>query len=263
MMRLFSATRAPSGAKARPRPTSMWISPPGLKPGPRGGPYVLNISADAQYIVYLNGRYVNGGQYADFPSYKVYDALDLTPFVRPGGNILKIGGYCPVTDSSTYRLGHPSVIFAVKNGEDFVLESGEDTLCAADPCYKSGAVDKVSGQLGYSFEYDARPDSFFAGETIDESAMERAILAPMPEAYYPRPIRKLDLLPRRPGRCAQPGRVLGRPGRYRGPARAVRRHGLSGIRPDDPACPRPRRWSGKRRYASPARTGRASSWSST
>lgn len=166
---------------------------------PEGGPYVLNISADAQYIVYLNGRYVNGGQYADFPNYKVYDALDLTPFVRPGRNILKIGGYCPVTDSSTYRLGHPSVIFAVKDGEDFVLESGEDTLCAADPCYKSGAVDRVTGQLGYSFEYDARPDSFFAGETIDESAMERAILAPMPEAYYPRPIRKLDLLPRRQG----------------------------------------------------------------
>ena len=63
---------------------------------PEGGPYVLNISADAQYIVYLNGRYVNGGQYADFPNYKVYDALDLTPFVRPGRNILKIGGYCPV-----------------------------------------------------------------------------------------------------------------------------------------------------------------------
>ena len=38
---------------------------------PEGGPYVLNISADAQYIVYLNGRYVNGGQYADFPNYKV------------------------------------------------------------------------------------------------------------------------------------------------------------------------------------------------
>ena len=159
----------------------------------------LYISADAQYMVYVNGRYVNGGQYADFPDYKVYDELDITPFVREGQNVLKIGGYCPITDSSTYRLGHPSVIFAVRCGDEMVLESGEDTLCIQDPCYKSGPVDKVTGQLGYSFEYDARPDSFFEGEAICEERMERAVLAPMPEAYFPRPIKKLDILPRRQG----------------------------------------------------------------
>ncbi|HML48133.1 MAG TPA: hypothetical protein PKE04_15430, partial [Clostridia bacterium] len=38
-----------------------------------GGAYRLRVSADAQYVLYVNDRFVDCGQYADFPDYKVYD----------------------------------------------------------------------------------------------------------------------------------------------------------------------------------------------
>ena len=51
---------------------------------------VLEISADSEYAVYLNDKYVYSGQYADFPWYKVYDEIDLSDFAVNGKNTLKI-----------------------------------------------------------------------------------------------------------------------------------------------------------------------------
>lgn len=168
------------------------------------GPYRLRISADAQYVLYVNGRYVDGGQYADFPDYKVYDELDISQFVRPGRNTVKVGICCPVENSSVYRLGQPSVIFAVCRSEAFLLASGEHTRCAPDACYRSGPVDKVSNQMGFSFEYDARHADFFAPEA-DDTALLPADIVPMPARFFPRPIQKLRLLPRRQGRVQSQG----------------------------------------------------------
>ena len=36
------------------------------------------ISIDSRYAVFVNGKYVPGFQYADYPNYKVYDELDIT-----------------------------------------------------------------------------------------------------------------------------------------------------------------------------------------
>ena len=42
------------------------------------GKTVLRISADSEYAVFVNKKFVYGGQYADFPWYKVYDEIDIT-----------------------------------------------------------------------------------------------------------------------------------------------------------------------------------------
>ena len=55
-----------------------------------GGSGELLISADSNYAVYVNGKLVDSGQYPDFPHYKVYDCLDLTPYLKVGKNHLGI-----------------------------------------------------------------------------------------------------------------------------------------------------------------------------
>ena len=46
----------------------------------------LLISADSNYAVWLNGTLVHAGQYPDFPHYKIFDSIDLSPYCRAGKN---------------------------------------------------------------------------------------------------------------------------------------------------------------------------------
>ena len=42
----------------------------------------LYISADTDFCVYVNGALVDFGQYPDYPHYKTYEVICLTPFVQ-------------------------------------------------------------------------------------------------------------------------------------------------------------------------------------
>ena len=61
-------------------------------------PAVIELSADGNYALYLNGCFVNSGQYPDYPEYKVFDRLDLQAFLKPGDNELLIRVYWPGED---------------------------------------------------------------------------------------------------------------------------------------------------------------------
>ncbi|MBR2965620.1 MAG: hypothetical protein IKC34_03620, partial [Clostridia bacterium] len=39
---------------------------------------VINISADSDYTLYVNGKYAASGQYGDYEHYKIYDTIDIT-----------------------------------------------------------------------------------------------------------------------------------------------------------------------------------------
>ena len=122
----------------------------------RGGECALRISADSQYVAYVNGSMAAFGQYADYPEYKVYDEVDVSPFVTEGENELTVLAYCQVKDSSVYRAGRPALIFEVCQGDAVLAASGASTLVTADTVYRSGDMDRVTGQMGYTFECDLR-----------------------------------------------------------------------------------------------------------
>ena len=46
-----------------------------------GLPVLVHISADSQYALWVNGQFVDFGQYADYPEYKVFDEIAITAFV--------------------------------------------------------------------------------------------------------------------------------------------------------------------------------------
>ena len=49
------------------------------------GEWKLNISADSDYNVYINGELVAFGQYADYPFYKVYNEIDVSRYIKKDG----------------------------------------------------------------------------------------------------------------------------------------------------------------------------------
>ncbi len=48
----------------------------------------LQISADTDYAVWLNGSFIGRGQFSDYPEAKTYDTYDVAQFLQAGINRL-------------------------------------------------------------------------------------------------------------------------------------------------------------------------------
>ena len=141
-----------------------------------GGGALLRIAADSHYAVYVNGEYIYASQFPDDEKLRIYDEIDITAFVKAGENALNITAYCTLTDSSVYRRGKPYVIYEVFGGETSIAASGKDTKIRKNPNYKSGEADLITGQMGYTFSFDAsKEETAFACsfETGDEYAFSK------------------------------------------------------------------------------------------
>ncbi len=150
-----------------------------------GAGAALHISADTKYAVYVNGGLAAFGQYPDYPWYKVYDRIDLSPFAEEGENALRIVVYyCGNGGFSTNYDGGPGVWFEVKDGRGELLTcSGEDCLSAPCTRYIGGKKEKITAQLGYRIAYDARGEEEAGG--MPSAAVEKQ------GPHCPRPIENL------------------------------------------------------------------------
>lgn len=155
-----------------------------------GAEYLLYITADSDYALYVNGAFCEGGQYADYPdAYKVYDRLNITDFLKDGTNEIVITGYCQKEDSSTYRRGTSGVMYAFTENGETICVSNVRTRVNQNPHYVSGPVSRVSGQLSFSFEYSFPEKEVPVGEAVATRSFDE---------LYERPIRKLEIRERRP-----------------------------------------------------------------
>lgn len=170
-------------------------------------PMKLWISVDSRYAVYLNGLYVPGFQYADYPKYKVYDELDITHAVRPGKNVLAIVGYYQGESSSVYLHGQAGLIFAVVDGDGTkILSSDGNVQCRTSPTYTSGKVEKISPQLSYSFRYDANgDDGWRERDYCPVSSWSGSRETGYECEIFPRPIKPLCFEPACPARLTSWG----------------------------------------------------------
>lgn len=144
----------------------------------------LYISASTQYAVYINGAFVDCGQYEGYEDYQVYDTIDITPYVNEGTNELLVGHYvCGDNNFATRRKLKPGLLFEVWNGTS--LAACSDTTCEyRENKHFLPTREKITPQLAYTFEYD---------ETAKEDTFVSAVLAEKEKHIYPRPIKKLDI----------------------------------------------------------------------
>jgi hypothetical protein len=150
------------------------------------GKVVLEISADSEYAVFMNGKFVYGGQYADFPWYKIYDKIDLTKYLTVGKNEFRVWVWYCGDKNFCHYVNRPAVRFSIQKEGSVLTESGENTPSRYLPYFKSGSKQKINSLIGYSFELDFNDSQnlFSLSTRIDE----------MPEQVFLRPLPLLSIL---------------------------------------------------------------------
>ncbi len=143
----------------------------------------LYVSVDTNYALYINGDFVDAGQYADYPFDKVYDELDITPFLCSGMNMIRFDCWHQGDNTSTVRGEKAGLIYSVYSSDKCLLASSADALASPIAQYDmGGGIENISGQLGRSFRYDVtRPDT----EAVNALEVEKEMPARI------RPIKKL------------------------------------------------------------------------
>lgn len=155
------------------------------------GKTVCYLSCEGDYTLFVNGVAVASNQYGDFNHYKVYDGVDITPYLRQGENRLAFSVWYWGEETNRSFVSPAGLIFEVKNSGETIAVSDSSTLCRLSKAYASGRKKLITGQLGYSYLYDANKE-----DDWKEGGRE-AFYAPMLMAkecvFYPRPNKKLLL----------------------------------------------------------------------
>ena len=156
----------------------------------KGGKVTVEISADSNYALYVNGLFADSGQYADFPHYKVYDELDITKFCKAGKNHIAITVWHYGEATLTYYPGTPALRYAIACDGICVALSDEETLCRESQTYQNHLCKLITTQLGYSFHYDiTKEDGWMAG---DLAGFRGASVVNQELPMFSRPCRKLS-----------------------------------------------------------------------
>ncbi len=147
---------------------------------------VLNIAYDSLVNVFVNGELVLSRQCSDYPYYKMYDAIDITKFCKKD-NELRIFVWYFGCDSAVYYNDIPGLIFEVREGEEILAFSSSETKSREDSRYKNGYKKLITGQLGFSFFFDATKENNFP--------FENSICVEKSEALVKYPVKYCSIEP--------------------------------------------------------------------
>ena len=158
------------------------------------GKLKFKISADSNYALYINGVWVESGQYPDYPYYKIYDEFDVSEFCRVGKNSLAVTVWHYGAYNMSYFPGNPAVRYEVLDGERIIAYSKAGTLCRQNVEYQNGLCKGITPQLGFSFHYDATAyDGWMLGAL---NGFVPAVKVDQELPLSPRPIKKLTVADR-------------------------------------------------------------------
>ncbi len=149
----------------------------------------LMVSVDTNFVAWINDKLVGTGQFSDFPEEKTFSRMDITDALIEGINTLTIlVHYCGV-DHFSYIPNRPGLWFKLQCGQMEIV-SDEQTLSCFATVYRQGDMPRITPQLGFTFEYDARnrnTERFRSSVIVDginqpkERQLPMLILKPRPE----------------------------------------------------------------------------------
>ena len=157
-------------------------------------PLSLHISAEGQYAVFLDGKYLPSTQYPDFPHRKSVQRIPI-PEVGPGPHTLEIQAWYSGADTSVTRQELPGLRFELRQGDTVLAASNEDTQVRPLAGYQSGPIAVITGQLGVGFAWANKP----------EEPWKQAALVEKNCALVARPIPELTVHEMRPARLYSQG----------------------------------------------------------
>lgn len=163
----------------------------------------LLISAPTNYVVWINGEYVSGGQYGDYAFYKVYDEIDLSNYVKKGKNSLAILSYNQGEDCYVYYYKTACLSFLIESAGKVVAYSNADTKARLSKIYKSGKMETIHHSLGYVAKLDLTKDDEW--KTGELNGFENATVVNPDFTLYPRPLLIPQLIPAKNARIQATG----------------------------------------------------------
>lgn len=165
------------------------------------GAVQLHLSAEGQYVAFINGIRVNSTQYSDFPQAKSVQCPDVTALVKSGENTLVIQAWYPGEDTSVTRLEAPGLRAEVWQEDRLLYATGAHSKVRPMTQYRTGKMQRITGQLGFSFEVSA----------AEEAEYRDAVCVDKPAQCVPRPIKELRVEDSAPAKLVSQGtfRLLG------------------------------------------------------
>lgn len=164
-----------------------------------GGETICRISCDGDYTLYINGKTAAFWQYGDYEHYKVYDEIDITPYLQKGENHIAVIVWHYGADSQRYITSQAGLLFELVQGENVLAYSNENTLCRLSKTFESGKQKKITSQMGFSFSYDANFEDGW--KTGDMPNGKNAVVVIKDCQMVKRPIAKNLLLPPAASEC--------------------------------------------------------------
>lgn len=165
-----------------------------------GGKATLRISVCGDYTVFINGKFVQSNQYADFPHYKVYDELDIGEYLKKGENTVFFLVWYFGKTGMRYLTPTPGLIYEIFT-DNTAVYSSENTPSRKSRAYLSGDKKKISPQLGYSFTYNSsEADNLLGGETYGFS---KSVIIAHKNDFFKRPTEKLILKELKTGKISK------------------------------------------------------------
>ncbi len=172
---------------------------------------LLTISADSDYAVWINGKYVDAGHYDDFPQNRTHDRLSVKDFLVQGRNRIAVLAYYQGRASHQYFPGSPGLIFMLTDEAEVLAISDSGTECRPDPVFRTGNNPLISQQIGFTFDADGRNEDGWRNPGYSGREWRRASVM-TGEGYSrntrERPIKKLKLKPRIQAEIVAQGKLL-------------------------------------------------------
>ncbi len=151
----------------------------------------IDLSADSNCNVYVNGELVFFKQFADYPWAKSFDRVDISRFCRQE-NEIRIAVWYYGTGNASYYPSTPGLIFEIRQGGKLLLGSDETIQSRTDNRYAIGYGKRITQQLGFSFAFDCGADHALPWGS--------SMLVDKPKPLRQNPLKQLQLGDRVPAR---------------------------------------------------------------
>ncbi len=131
----------------------------------------INVTADAKYILYVNGHFVHYGPARGFQSHWPYDRLDIAPYLKCGKNVIAALVYKFGMGMTMYVYGYDNGFLLSGKAGNVDLSTGASWLIRHAPGYIP-AVARGSGQYAFQEFFDCREaqDDWFMPEYVEDES---------------------------------------------------------------------------------------------
>ncbi|MBR1966214.1 MAG: hypothetical protein IKA22_06355 [Lentisphaeria bacterium] len=133
------------------------------------GTFCFRISAEANFVAFLDGKEFLRGQYPDYPEDKTYTEINLE--LVAGEHLIAVEVYyCGEDFQTSWYSEQPGLWCELE--KHFVSDSS--WKCRLSPAHLQ-IIDKVNPQLGFTVGYDARYEEDFCNPDFDDSKWQNAL----------------------------------------------------------------------------------------